>query len=326
MADVLITGGAGFIGSHIVRNLIQKGHHPIIFDSFVKYTFSPDKKRGIVLPETLAEKRIETIKDKITIVKLDLNQSGAFGKALDDYRPYAVIHLAGIPLANVANIAPQMAIDNNLMATLAVLNAIKDRDFIQRFIYTSSSMVYGNFIRPLADEEHPTNPICNYGTTKLAGEVLTKGMSNRYEFEHTIIRPSAVYGPTDYNHRVVQIFLEKAMKGETLFLQGGGESRLDFTFVEDLAEGFVLALKSKNAINQTFNLTRGESRTLGELTGTISQHIPNVKTEIVPQEMKRPERGTLDISKARKLLGFNPQYSLEKGIAKYISHIKEYGL
>ena len=186
-------------------------------------------------------------------------------------------------------------------------------------------MVYGNFVKPLADEEHPTNPICNYGTTKLAGEVLTRGMSNRYDFEHTIIRPSAVYGPGDYNHRVVQLFLEKAMKGETLMLQGGGESRLDFTYVEDLAEGFVLALKSKNAINQTFNLTRGESRTLKELAEIISKHIPNVKTQIAPQEMKRPERGTLDISKARKLLGFNPEYSLEKGIAKYVEHIKEHG-
>lgn len=325
MAEILVTGGAGFIGSHIIRNLLKQGDHPIVFDSFVKFSFSPDKKSCFVLPEIMAEKRIEAIKDKITVIRADLNHPEAFGKALDECRPSGVIHLAGIPLANVANVAPQLAIDNNLLATLAVLNAIKEKDFIKRFVYTSSSMVYGNFVKPMADEEHPTNPICNYGTTKLAGEILTRGMSNRYEFEHTIIRPSAVYGPTDYNHRVVQLFLEKAMKGEPLMLQGGGESRLDFTHVEDLAEGFVLALKSKNAINQTFNLTRGESRTLKELAEIISSHIPNVKTEIAPQEMKRPERGTLDISKARTLLEFNPEYSLEKGIAKYIGHIKEHG-
>lgn len=325
MANILITGGAGFIGSYIAKKLIEGGDHPVIFDSFVRYSFSPDKKGGIVVPEKKAEKRLEGIKDKITVIKAELNLPEQFSKALDDYRPSAVIHLAGIPLANVANVAPELAIDHNLIATLHALNAVKDRDFVRRFVYTSSSMVYGNFLRLAADEEHPTNPICNYGTTKLAGEVLTRGMSNRYEFEHTIIRPSAVYGPTDYNHRVTQIFIEKALKGEPLTLQGGGESKLDFTFVEDLAEGFVLALKSKNAINNTFNITRGESRSLKELAGIIGAHIPNVKTIETPQEMKRPERGTLDISKARSLLGFNPMYSLEKGMAKYISYVKEHG-
>ena len=152
--------------------------------------------------------------------------------------------------------------------------------------------------------------------------------SKQYGIKYTIIRPSAVYGPTDVNRRVTQIFIENALKGKPLVLHNGGTSKLDFSYVEDVAEGFVLALKSSKAENETFNITMGEGRSLKELANIIKSNIPLAKIEYkeAPKEEKRPERGALDIAKARKLLGYTPKYSLEEGMKKYIDFVKKSGV
>ncbi|MEK6816145.1 MAG: NAD-dependent epimerase/dehydratase family protein, partial [Nanoarchaeota archaeon] len=254
---------------------------------------------------------------------LDFKQ---FSDKLDELQPELILHLAGVPLANVAVVDANIAIDNILIGTLNMLNVIKDKKYVKRFVYTSSSMTYGNFVKIPADESHPQNPLCNYGTTKLAGEVLVRGFSNRYGFEHVVIRPSAVYGPGDTNNRVVQIFVENALRGMPLTVEGSSDSRLDFSYVEDVADGFCLALLNPNAKNETFNLTNGQGRTLQELVDIIKVHVPEVKILQAPPLPFRPLRGALDISKAKKLLGYNPKHSLELGIDKYIQHLRANGI
>jgi len=151
---------------------------------------------------------------------------------------------------------------------------------------------------------------------------MTKAFAHRYGIEYAIVRPSAVYGPTDVNRRVSQIFVENALMGKPLILKGG-DSALDFSYIEDVAEGFVRVALEPHGANQVFNITRGEGRTLRELADILKKMIPS--TEIVEEEVDKdiPKRGALDISKAQELIGYDPQYNLEKGLEKYVTFIQE---
>ena len=155
---------------------------------------------------------------------------------------------------------------------------------------------------------------------KLAGEIITKGISRLNNIPYTIIRPSAVYGPTDMNRRVSQIFVESAFKDKLIEIEGKNE-KLDFTFIEDLAKGCVLAGTKKKGINQTFNITYGKGQTLYSYVMNLKKFFPNLKFKIKPKDITKPSRGTLSINKARKLLNFNPKYNLRVGIKKYVEYL-----
>lgn len=181
-------------------------------------------------------------------------------------------------------------------------------------------MVYGDFQRTPADEECPKKSRDLYGGMKYAGEILVESFSRRMGVEYAIVRPSAVYGPTDVNRRVSQLFVEKALRGEPLELRGG-DVTLDFSYVKDTASGIVLAAKHPNGANQAFNITYGQGRTLKEYIEILRTLIPNIQVVETPAETHRPKRGSLDITKARNLLGYVPEYPLEVGLplsAKYL--------
>ena len=161
------------------------------------------------------------------------------------------------------------------------------------------------------------NPIEIYGTLKLAGEVITKGVSNSYSIPYTIIRPSAVYGPTDMNERVTQYFLNKSSQAEPIQIHGKDE-KLDFTFINDIADGIIKAATNKNGINNTFNITYGKSRTLLDYVLELKKYYKNIQFEIIKRDSTRPKRGTLSISKAKKLLNYKPKYNLKKGVREYV--------
>ena len=244
-----------------------------------------------------------------------------------------IIHLAALPIANVSDKYPEEAKRNILEGTIILLDVLREVSFdFDRVIYTSSSMVYGDFLRDEngeiipAKEDQICNPIDLYGAMKLSGEYITRAYARRFGFPYTIIRPSAVYGPTDCNRRVTEIFLMNALKGEGLRLDNGGLHQLDFTYVKDLAKGFVLAANSDQAVNQTFNMTRGEGRKIRELAEIIADLIPGTEMYIEEVDVYRPNRGALDITKARKLLGYNPEYSLEEGMKEYLEFVKSVGV
>ena len=220
---------------------------------------------------------------------------------------------------------PTEALQINVDGTLSVLEGVKACGSVKRFIFTSSSFVYGHFKQPIADEEHPTNPIDVYGGTKLTGEILTRAYSTQHGFEHVIIRPSAAYGFGDCNRRVTQLLIENAMKGKPLVLHDGGRSRIDFTYVTDVADGFARALLTPEASNQTFNITRGNARSVLEFATEVKKYFPNAQLIEKPTDASRPERGTLSIEKARKLLNYNPKIDIEQGIKEYVTMLKERG-
>jgi len=316
---IMIIGGAGFIGSRITKKLMALGHEVIIYDKFYNFIESEREKYVFYLRE-----RLKDIGPKIKIIYGDIRDDVNLAKALQDIQPDTIIHLAQIPLATVSNKLSSEALDININGLISLIKAIGAVNFVKRLVYSSSSFVYGNFQYTPADENHPTNPIDVYGGTKLACEDMIKGFGTRFGIDYTIIRPSAVYGPTDANLRVSQIFVDNAFNGQELIMEGGGEACLDFTYVDDIAEGFVLAALSEKAKNEVFNITRGEGRTLKELSDILKKYFPDLKTIIKPADFTRPKRGALDITKAKKILGYSPRYSLEDGIKEYVEYIKNH--
>ncbi len=317
MAKVFITGGAGFIGYFISKELLSKGHEVIIYDAFMNYISPLESHYPYYL-----QLRLKDLEGKARIIRGDIRHRGFLVNSLKETNPDIVIHLAAIPIASVSNLFSEDTTQINLNGTITVLESLRVIDSVKRFVYASSSFVYGNFQRDPADENHPTNPIDLYGGTKLSGEILTTVFGKRFGIEYTIIRPSAVYGPTDCNRRVSQIFVENALKKQPLVLDNGGKGRVDFTYVEDTSQGFVLAAFSEKAKNEIFNITRGEGRSAIEYAEIVKKHIPETEVIVKSSDEVRPERGALDTAKARKLLEYNPKFSIEKGIPRYIEFIK----
>jgi len=318
---VLITGGAGFVGHYTTLELLRLGHEVTIYDAFLNYI---DPRESHYL-QYLAMRR-ELLADAAPIIRGDTRNAAALTAALAQAKPDTVIHLAAIPLANASNRFSEEATQINLNGTLTMLEAVRASSCVQRVVFASSSFVYGNFVREPADEDHPTDPIDVYGGTKLAGEALVKGFGRRFGVEFVIARLSAVYGPTDANRRVTQIFVEKALLGQPLTLDDGGTSRVDFTYCEDAARGLALTSFDPAAANETFNLTRGEGRSLKELAAIIADLVPGTVTVERPAGELRPERGGLDISRARRLLGYEPAPSLEDGMERYVAFVRESGV
>jgi nucleoside-diphosphate-sugar epimerase len=243
----------------------------------------------------------------VEIITCDLKNIYDLSSIIERIKPNYVVHLAALPLANISNEYSQEAISSIVETTTNLLEILRRIKFKGKFIYTSSSMVYGEFGGKSVDENSLTNPISIYGSAKLAGEVITKGFCNSFGLKYSIIRPSAAYGPTDVNRRVVQIFLENAIKNKPIIIKGSS-SKVDFTYVDDLVEGYKLVIK-------------GNSRTLLELALIIKKHFPKVKIIKNNHEKGVPKRGTLNIIKAKKLLNFRPKHDLELGIKKYISYL-----
>ena len=157
---------------------------------------------------------------------------------------------------------------------------------------------------------------------KLAGEIVTKGLCNFYNIPYSIIRPSAVYGPTDMNRRVSQIFVESAFKDKLIEIEGKNE-KLDFTYIEDLVQGIILTMKSPKSRNEIFNLTYGNSRSIQDLADVMRDNFDEVQIENVERDELMPFRGTLSVDKARKLIGYSPQNPIEIGFKKYIEWYRD---
>jgi len=329
MKKYFITGGLGFIGFHITKRLLSKGHKVAIYDA-QKHYIRFDKSSWSFYQAN----RISNIKHpNLTIIRGDCTDRGWLKESLEDQKPDIIIHLAALPIAGISNDYPEEAKLNIFDSTVILLDVLRSVNFsFDRIVYASSSMVYGNFLRNdnnsiiPAKESQMCNPICIYGAMKLSSEYVVKVYNHRFGIPFTIIRPSAVYGPTDCNCRVTEIFIMNALTGKELKMDNGGQHQLDFTFVEDTVQGFILAAESASALGETFNITRGEGRAIHELATVIKSYVPETKIGTSDSSPYRPNRGSLDVSKAKKILGYKPKYNLELGIKMYLDFIKKTGI
>lgn len=319
MNKVFINGGAGLIGSVVAKKLLEMGHEVIIYDQFITY-ISPFKTH-IKNPIDL---RFENIKEKLIFERGDTTNISYTSKIIKQHNPDYVMHLAATPLADLSNKHVEEAVANILNGTINILEIIKDLASLKKFVYVSSSMIYGDFKSIPCPETHPKSPKEIYGGAKYAGEIMTEVFNKRFGLPYTIVRPSAVYGPYDVNRRVSQIFVENALIGKELVLDGGGQINLDFTYVDDIADGLILAMFNDKAKGETFNITYGRGYSLLEFVETLNKILPSLKYKInESKDNFRPMRGALSIEKAKKELGYSPKFSLEDGLRNYVDSYKK---
>lgn len=317
MNKVLILGGGGFIGAHLARELSDQGYEVYVYDFNIQY-FSPVAGYGV----SSLKHRQDVLLAGVKLIRGNTEDVNGLRRTILSIEPKYIVNLAAMPLATTAVHYTEEAFSSILVGTKNVLEILRDIHFVNRFIHISSSMIYGDFESEPNPETAKKEPKEIYGSMKLASEYIVKGYSMRHNIPFSIIRPSAVYGPTDTNRRVLQAFIEKAIRGEPINVHNPDSNKLDFTYVTDTAKGIVGVLQSDKAKNEDFNITRGEGRLLGEAVEIIRNYFPKLQVNVSSEATIHPRRGALDIEKARNLAGYKPEISLEEGIQKYIEFIE----
>lgn len=303
---VIVTGGAGFIGSNLVKFLLGKNFKVLVIDDF-----SVGKREN--LPK---DKNLEIIKADIR----DLSKMVKAFKGVD-----TVYHLATQCVRKSIN-NPFLVHSVNTDGTLSILEASK-RNNVKRFVYVSSSEVYGTgFVVPMT-EEHPLNPTTIYGASKLAGEYYTLSYLRTYNLPTLVVRPFNTYGYNEHFEgpygEVIPRFVVRALNGLPLQIFGDGTQTRDFTFVEDSVKGIYLASK-KGEIGEIYNVARGKEVTINNLAKIVLSGLGvAVPIEYLPERPGDVLRHFASIKKASRILGFKPNVEIKEGVKKYISWFKK---
>ena len=306
---VLVTGGLGFIGHNVVRQLESVHHEVRIIDNKTTYGVIPQAELDYLMEERLFKIRTRNI----TIADISEPFDDSIFEGID-----VIIHLAAFPRQKVVNSNPQLG-SRTMSEGLLNLLELSVKHGVKKFVYVSSSMVYGNFKDTYfdgIDESAHCQPMGQYGIMKLAGEWLVKDYGRRTDLNYTIIRPSAVYGPLDVKDRVVSKFLMNAMRGSEIQVNGADEE-LDFTYVDDAAEGIANAAISPYTDNMTYNITRGRGRKLSEAAELAVQIVGQGSIKLNSKDNSFPSRGQLNIVRASNDFGYYPTTDIEEGFQEY---------
>ena len=309
---ILVTGGYGLIGHNVVARLKQQGHQAYIVDNKTNYGIIPQSEIDYLMSER-AKKLDYHLHYNTNIVDTD-----NIDYVVKTTQPEVLVHMASFPRQKVVNANPQLGADVMMRGLINLLESARAHG-VRRFVYISSSMVYGDFTDQVT-EDAVCNPQGQYGIMKLAGEWLVKDYARRTGMEYVIIRPSAVYGPLDVEDRVVAKFMLTAMRGETLRVNGASET-LDFTYVDDAADGIVAAALEVGAANDTYNITKSHSVSLLQAAQMVVDIVGRGSIEVRNKDADFPSRGALNIDKARERLGYDPKVDVEEGFHAYYNWI-----
>ena len=323
---IALIGGAGFIGHNLAISLKNRGHEAIVIDSLavnniLSFTDSEIKNRKLY--SSILNQRMDLMHDNDVEISIeDARDYNSMCILLGKYNPDVIIQLAAVSHANKSNKDPHTTFDHTLRTLENTLDIA--RTLGSHVIYLSSSMVYGHFHGQTVTEDSQCNPLGIYDTLKYSGEQIVKAYHRVFETPYTIIRPSALYGERCVSRRVSQIFIENAVQGLDISINGDGSDKLDFTYIEDFVHGVTLAVENKNSINETFNMTYGEARTIGDMAEILKKHFDGINISYTPKDSLTPDRGTLSVDKARDLLGYQPQNPIDLGYPKYIEWYKDF--
>lgn len=323
---IVLIGGSGFIGHHLALRLKELGAEISVIDglqvnNLLEFASTEMDIQNRDFYQAILIKRLKLLRQaKVPIFVQDARDYFGLAKIIGKLNPQVVVHLAAVAHESKSRKDPYNTFDHSFRT---LENALDCSRQIEHFIYFSSSMIYGNFKNAFVTEDTPCNPIGIYGALKFGGEKLVIAYNQTFDMPYTIIRPSALYGERCVSLRVGQVFIENALNGIEIAVSGDGLNRLDFTYISDLVDGIIKVIENENSHNQIFNLTYGDSRSLKDMANIINEHFPNVKIKYIPKDKLIPDRGTLSVEKAKKLIGYEPRWPLEKGFVKYINWYKQ---
>jgi UDP-glucose 4-epimerase len=298
---ILVTGGAGFIGSELTRQLAQRGAAVVVVDNLVN-----GRKENLAdLSEEQCTLEVSDIRDRRHMAKLMAETD-------------IVFHLAALGVRHSIH-SPEENHAVNASATLELLIEAR-KAHVSRFVCVSTSEVYGTGYKVPMDEEHPTYPMTVYGAAKLAGECYARAFYRTYDYPVVVIRPFNAFGPRSHHEgdsgEVIPKMMLRALAGEPLIIFGDGEQTRDFTYVGDTARGIIEAGLSDQAIGETFNIGSGKEITINQLAEKIRKVVNKPEIQVI-HDAPRPGdtlRLYADVSKVEKLCGFKPQVSLENAL------------
>ena len=305
---ILVTGGAGFIGSHLVERLLSLGHDIAILDDFNDF-YDPQIKR----------QNIAAVAKDVEIHHLDLRDSGAVRNLFHREKFEAIAHLAARAGVRPSIQNPQLYYDTNVDGTLHLLDAARVTG-VERFIFASSSSVYGNSKSvPFSEDRQLIQTLSPYGATKIAGEFLCSTYSHLYGMRVVALRYFTVYGPRQRPDLAIHQFTRRIHAGKPIDQFGDGTTRRDYTYIDDIIQGTIAALKYDGPMFDIFNLGENETIQLRDLIAGIENALgEKAKINRLPEQPGDMPVTYADISKARELLGYNPSTRLSDGLPRFI--------
>jgi UDP-glucuronate 4-epimerase len=316
MKNILITGGAGFIGSHLVDHLLAEGGWRItVVDDFNDF-YNPAIKR-----ENLSGRLANT---NFKVVEADIRNQETLSQVFSDANFDCLVHLAARAGVRPSLKEPRLYIETNVNGTLNLLELARAHG-VKQFVFGSSSSVYGSNAKvPFSEDDPIFNPISPYAATKAAGELLCHSYAHLYDMRIVCLRFFTVYGARQRPDLAIHKFAKLISAGWPIPVFGDGTTRRDYTYIDDIIAGVRAAMDYDQSKYEVINL--GESRTveLRELIGLLEQALGR-QAEIDRQPLQPGDvpQTFADIGKARRLLGYDPQTQIEKGIEKFVEWFKE---
>ncbi len=313
--NILVTGGAGFIGSHTVERLIREGAGQVtIIDSFNDY-YNPTIKR----------ENVRAFGSKVTVCEGDLTDSRFVSQVFEEGRFDAVIHLAARAGVRPSIEQPELYIDTNIKGTFHLLEASR-RTGTKHFVFASSSSVYGvNKKVPFAETDPILQTISPYAMTKMAGEQMCSNYSHLYGIKTVALRFFTVYGPRQRPDLAISKFTRLIEEGKPIDKFGDGHTARDYTFIHDIVDGIIGALNYRTGpICDIFNLGGSQTVTLNDLIATIEQAVG--KKAVINQLPEQPGDVPLtsaDVSKAKALIGFKPSTTIAQGVPAFVEWFRD---
>jgi len=305
---ILVTGGAGFIGSHLVERFVADGHNVAILDDFNDF-YDPRIKHA----------NIASFAKEVAVHPLDLRDEASVRNLFQREKFEVIAHLAARAGVRPSIHYPQLYYDTNVTGTLHLLEAAR-LSGVERFIFASSSSVYGaSKIVPFSEDQHLTQTLSPYAATKIASEFLCSTYSHLYQLRIVALRYFTVYGPRQRPDLAIHQFTRRIYSGQPIEQFGDGTTRRDYTYIDDVIQGTMAALHYEGPRFDIFNLGESDTIQLKDLIVAIEKALG--KTAIINQMPEQPGDMPLtcaDISKARNLLHYNPTTQLSEGLPKFI--------
>ena len=311
---VLVTGGAGFIGSHLVERLLEAGHGVDVIDSFNDF-YDPRIKRA----------NLEGVRGKAQVFEADIRDTGVVDKIVKAGGYGAIAHLAARAGVRPSIKEPRLYIETNIVGTYNLLEAARQAG-IGRFVCASSSSVYGVLkTAPFREDMALTETISPYAATKLAAEQLCSNYSHLYGMRTINLRFFTVYGPRQRPDLAIHKFTRQIDEGKSIDQFGDGSTRRDYTYIDDIIQGVMACLSYEGQLCDVFNLGESQTTTLTELIRAIEETLG--KKAVINKLPEQPGDVPLtyaDISKARERLGYKPTTKIKEGIPKFVEWYRKY--